>query len=432
MDPQKNLSRPEFAAELFGIYLNDEMREVYLKKTELSRKKNVIPMFPKLSENEVLNLYNTVRETDGQVTLANLQREVGTHVSDILATVETSFFPGETATIAYKIPKKYVQELQGKPFISCVLSDIKYTPASGGGWTLRGQNIGELSKIKVPLPSWPRQTHGLVTMQIPFPQDPTERYEFRLFASTNGHSYGKQIGKAVSFTIAGPRPGRPVASDMHPTRCMLSWTPVEAAYEGSFGKVDEYVVRCTPDLNSIEETAGSGMSHRWNHLKGIAEPVCVHEIENLVPGVSYKFSVMPRHKKVRHGVAAIEHEHGGGHAESGVNDGNRSIQSMSYFAPKHLPPTAPGQPKCLEFSPKETRFVFTVPRIEHHGKVWNYHGYYLVGNRDHLREVSRRDQHSAVGVGSRKEWKMEGQVGEWKKFHFKYRLKETIVYEDAN
>ena len=355
---------------------------------------------------------------------------MGTHVGDILATVETRYFPGETATIAYKIPKKMLQECQGKPFISCVLSDIKYTPASGGGWILRGQNIAELSKIKVPLPNIPRQSQGVVSMQIPFPQDPTERYEFRLFASTNGHSYGKQIGKAVSFTIAGPRPGRPVASDMHPTKCQLSWTPVDPAYELSFGKVEEYVVRCVPDLSQSDEKAKTIQGHRWNHLKGIAEPVLVHEIENLVPGVSYKFSVLPRHKKIKHGMGNAEHEHGhSGGMDDNYTEGNRSIQSMSYFVPKYLPPTAPGQPTCNFISPKETRFTFTVPRIEHHGKVWNYHAYYLVGNRDHLWDVSKRDLHSSVGVGSRKEWKMDGLVGEWKKFQFKYRLKEKITHE---
>lgn len=105
----------------------------------------------------------------------------------------------------------------------------------------------------------------------------------------------------VSFAMHGPRPGRPIATSMAPTRCTISWTPVEKDMEEAFGEVVEYVVKVQPDL-AVQETSTKlqrdaySVANRWNCLKGQPEGVCVFNIEKLTPGLPYKFEVMPRHK----------------------------------------------------------------------------------------------------------------------------------------
>ncbi|CAD7941878.1 unnamed protein product [Amoebophrya sp. A120] len=403
LDPNTHIMKADFAADLFGVYLSPEIQERFAKKSFLSQRKNQIPCMPKLGKKEVIALYDELYQQGGKVTIASvLSQAIGTHVSDVLCTSQQTFSPGETATIAYRIPKKLVGDLQKMPFISVVVAGVTWTQAGGGGWQLRGQNIGELSKTKVHLPNFPRQLNGIVTLQVPFPPDPTERYEFRLFASQNGSIYGKQVGGAVNFAISGPRPGRPIASSIRPTDLSLSWTPISEEEQKMFGPVVEYVIKVAPDLETVEESTRLSkekfsLGRRWNAVKGADEEVCVYDIANLHPGVKYKFNVLPRHKIAiaAGGVHVDEGEEGGEKEPTSkfqIIDGNQSLESVSYQAPVCLAPSEPGAPEFVSCTAEEAVIRFKKPEHENRAAIYDYVAEYLVGTKQDMEVISRKTE----------------------------------------
>lgn len=109
IEHDKPLIITEFAAELFGVYLTPEIEERFSKKSYLSARRNLLPVIPKLSAMETQLLYDEVRRKSHKVNLNTLLSALGSHVSDILCTHDEKFFPGQTATISYRIPKDKVE-----------------------------------------------------------------------------------------------------------------------------------------------------------------------------------------------------------------------------------------------------------------------------------------------------------------------------------
>ena len=88
IDRRKNLTKAEFSAELFGIYLSKDIEERFAKKSQLQRGKNLIPIAPRLSRNETLMLYDKLLLDYGKVTLGVMEEAVGSHVGDALCTTD--------------------------------------------------------------------------------------------------------------------------------------------------------------------------------------------------------------------------------------------------------------------------------------------------------------------------------------------------------
>ncbi len=189
-DASRQLMRSEFAAEFFGVYLSSGVERAYEKKSFLQRTRNRILSYPKLSKQEILNLYDQLRAQYSSVTLHSLSQCVlgSKIVSDVLCTTQQSFFPGETAFVSYNIPKEYVKELKQNPVIVCLSSEIQFFPAAGSGWQYRGKNIIDFFRICVPLEKFPKKLSGVVSFQIPEPSFHNESFDFRLFASEDGTS----------------------------------------------------------------------------------------------------------------------------------------------------------------------------------------------------------------------------------------------------
>ncbi|CAD7930489.1 unnamed protein product, partial [Amoebophrya sp. A25] len=98
--------------------------------------------------------------------------------------------------------------------------------------------------------------------------------------------------------------GRPAVTNVTPTSCNVQWTPILEDRESSmFGKVVDYIVRAEPQVDKFEENCRLlperfAMRSLWNGKTQRCEPVCDFRIDNLLPGMPYRFTVIPRHKEL--------------------------------------------------------------------------------------------------------------------------------------
>eukprot|EP00746_Dinoflagellata_sp_MGD_P151034 gnl/MRDRNA2_/MRDRNA2_82739_c0_seq2.p1 gnl/MRDRNA2_/MRDRNA2_82739_c0~~gnl/MRDRNA2_/MRDRNA2_82739_c0_seq2.p1 ORF type:complete len:1788 (+),score=334.61 gnl/MRDRNA2_/MRDRNA2_82739_c0_seq2:276-5366(+) len=267
------------------------------------------------------------------------------------------------ATVRYRISHDLESLLLDKPFVAAVPADMCWSSGGGGAWFIGRQQIFDVPGPKAILTN---KREGTLQMCIPPMGSQGEIFEFRIFSSQDGNKIGRQVGAAVYFELSAPAPRQLHVSTagLKPTSLKLMWEPPPSIGndEGS-SDLGGYVIHAHPLGGSFVERLGSDEERNventlgWNHIDQKLMHFCGHEIEDLVPGMSYRFQINALHKR---GLETLE-----GSSSNGV----------TVTMPMHLPPSAPGAPEPAgENAVKrgEAHLQWTVPQDDGFAGITSY------------------------------------------------------------
>jgi len=274
---------------------------------------------PPLTEMEIFVAYNALWEKYGHVTLNTFRMELTCHdfVSDIMALDRAAVSPGETVLVRYRVPGSLRSQLAEHPFIAMVPREMTWFAGGGGSWFTNGHVNSEVSGPKVPLDG---QLDGAFQVQVPSMgwSFNGQHVDFRLFASPDGNKVGKQLGRSARLQLRPPPVPRPLIAADHLTSksLRLLWEPPLQVHDGGLmgdgtaaaPNALSFIVRGRPVGLHFEERVSGEEGPRvpaWSHCQQKMTRLYCHEVDNLAPGMTYRFQVSAVFKG--HPLGRIEH-----------------------------------------------------------------------------------------------------------------------------